>query len=456
MPVSGESKSGIIHANGEDYTISAAAAEAQRAKRQAVAASQSSPARDSSLKDGGRDSPSRSYLAEYLEAQQLQQLPQTPNHAPLETNAILRGSNGTPPVVPSKRDEGGSATPPPLPPPPSQQQPLNSSHSQPPSEETSALRKKYNKLKASLQDEKRSRHESAEELVKERDRSHALNRDMVQQEETIVQLQQELAALRSFAQEADGIDASDVLAPIRRLNQDLDDLVFQLCEALPLNLHGPVDSEVITRLSGNSDFKNYADLARVMMETNRSLDDLAREGCLSHMAVQLKIHVFNRFSVHTKSEYEDKIIRDLYESIRNNVPQDRAARWRSITHKGVQTPTTEGYEPAYCLSFAQSTLSSLTSFISLIFPSSKPVSLTQWESTLSSLALLALKWRNKTRGLLAYDYEPFLMGSEAGEVLGFRGFGVRREKGSLGVEGKVRFSRETMLEAAPILASEFR
>lgn len=313
-------------------------------------------------------------------------------------------------------------------------------------------------------------------MVKERDRSNALNDDLVKQEETIVQLQQELAALRSFAQETDGIDASDVLAPLGRLNQDLDDVVFQLCEALPLNLHGPIDSEVIARLNGSADFKNYADLARVMMETNRSLDDLAREGCLSHMAVQLKIHIFNRFSVHTKNEHEDKIIRDLYESIRNNgeawdsearrslladsatdptVPQDRAARWRSITHKGVQNPS-ESYEQSYCLSFAKSTLSSLSSFISLVFPSSKPVSLSQWDSSLSSLALLALKWRNKTRGLLAYDYEPFLMGAEGAEVLGFRAFGVRREKGSMGAEGKVRFSKETMLEAAPILASEFK
>ncbi|GAA5877913.1 hypothetical protein JCM1840_002945 [Sporobolomyces johnsonii] len=286
----------------------------------------------------------------------------------------------------------------------------------------------------------------AQALVREKE---GLNAALAQSEKKVGELSQELASSRAFVELEDAGDVNEVVQGIADLNEAIEDLVHELLSGFECD--GPLTREMggAVRGSEHEGVKKWGVLGSAVWQAGREGDgatvyNLLEPAFSATICAHLMQHVFAPFKVGLEQE-PGRVLSRMLQMIRETEPQDRSARWRSITYARCYPS-----DPTSDRAFASSTSSSILLDLLLLTSTLYGVPMASLDfsfldKTLSDLVLAAIKWRHKTReSHLSYEYEPIWSDvtprppgarqAKADVVLAVKGFGLVQSR-SVAVQG---------------------
>ncbi|GAA5901697.1 hypothetical protein JCM5296_005383 [Sporobolomyces johnsonii] len=283
-------------------------------------------------------------------------------------------------------------------------------------------------------------------LVREKE---GLNAALAQSEKKVGELSQELASSRAFVELEDAGDVNEVVQGIADLNEAIEDLVHELLSGLECD--GPLTREMVCAVRGSEheSVKKRRALAVEVWHAGQKGDgatvyDLLEPAFSAIICAYLAQHVFAPFKVGL-DQGSGQVLSSMLQVIRATEPQDRSARWRSITYARCR-PSDPNSDRAFASSTSSSILLDLLLLTSTLYGVPiQSLDFSPLDKTLSELVLAAIKWRHKTReSHLSYEYEPVWSDAtprppgarpaKADIVLAVKGFGLVQSR-SVAVQG---------------------
>lgn len=279
-------------------------------------------------------------------------------------------------------------------------------------------------------------------------------------------IQAELATSRAFSQAYDPDDTSSLISQLGRISSGIDDTSFNIASGIPgdrsqalfttdtaatlernvRNEHGDVERAV------------FENLAKYCVDSKETVEGYAIRACATVLSIGIRRGIFDMFCAGVPNE-QNAFFLELYLRIRAEgsslilshsslpshsaseplslptEPQDRAARWRSISFARAITSSQEN-DNAFTSTVTDELLANLALALApfLSTPESSVKFLAPFRADVAKLTLQAVQWQVRTRrDFLSYDYETTLnhlrAGGEKGEVIAFVGFGLRQVKG---------------------------
>ncbi|KAL8292782.1 hypothetical protein RQP46_001394 [Phenoliferia psychrophenolica] len=137
----------------------------------------------------------------------------------------------------------------------------------------------------------------------------------------------------------------------------------------------------------------------------------------------------------------DEMLRGLYEIVRTTEPQDRSARWRSITYSRAAPSA-----PSPTVALTNSLLAQLLLPLSTLLPIST-LDLSPHAIPIGDLIDAALDWHQTAMvDALSWDVYAVVDDGKAEEGMAIMGFGANVRKGVAGKDGKVEVSGQVVEE----------
>lgn len=269
-----------------------------------------------------------------------------------------------------------------------------------------------------------------------------LRRALEHETNTVTELRAELATSRAFSQAYDPDDTSSLISQLGRISSGIDDTSFNIASGIPgdrsqalfttdtaatlernvRNEHGDVERAV------------FENLAKYCVDSKETVEGYAIRACATVLSIGIRRGIFDMFCAGVPNE-QNAFFLELYLRIRAEEPQDRAARWRSISFARAITSSQEN-DNAFTSTVTDELLANLALALApfLSTPESSVKFLAPFRADVAKLTLQAVQWQVRTRrDFLSYDYETTLnhlrAGGEKGEVIAFVGFGLRQVKG---------------------------
>lgn len=140
-------------------------------------------------------------------------------------------------------------------------------------------------------------------------------------------------------------------------------------------------------------------------------------------------------------------------------PQDRSARWRSITFNRVYSADAPSLS-TLAARLASDLLATLLVLLTPLLPATvspfadpAPLDLSPHAPELAKLFLAALQWHAKTQvDYLSFDYIASVdLSAQKGDVVAVQGFGLKQRRGVAGKDGTVESKEEVLVEVPVVL-----
>ncbi|KAL8292777.1 hypothetical protein RQP46_001389 [Phenoliferia psychrophenolica] len=282
-----------------------------------------------------------------------------------------------------------------------------------------------------------------------------LGRELQQQEKKILDLEHRLVTSRAFVESADAGDARSVIDHLERISTLVDDTAFNLAESIA-GTHGedPLTDEHLDALAtAISIFESpraqfLVQLAGEVRNKDGSISDYLIYAIATALAFGIQITVFDKFHPALDIE-ENALLTQLYDQIRETEPQDRSARWRSITYTRVSSPTAS----SLASSITSSLITTLHQITDSLLPFAASNKVKKHEGEIEKLVVQALQWHDKTRrDFLSCDFLPSVdFGKTDGSVIAVQGFGLVQRRGVVGEGGRVESLTEELVKVPAVL-----
>ncbi|KAL8292764.1 hypothetical protein RQP46_001376 [Phenoliferia psychrophenolica] len=282
-----------------------------------------------------------------------------------------------------------------------------------------------------------------------------LGRELQQQEKKILDLEHRLVTSRAFVESADAGDARSVIDHLERISTLVDDTAFNLAESIA-GSHGedPLTDEHLTALATSLSVfespraKFLLQLALEVRNKDGSISDYLIYAIATSLAFGIQVAVFDKFHP-ALDEEENALLSQLYDQIRETEPQDRSARWRSITYTRVSSPTSS----SLASSITSSLITTLHQITDAVLPFTASNNVKKNEGEIEKLVVQALQWHDKTRrDFLSCDFLPTVnFDVKDGNVIAVQGFGLVQRRGVVGEGGTVKILTEELVKVPTVL-----
>ncbi|KZW00540.1 hypothetical protein EXIGLDRAFT_721310 [Exidia glandulosa HHB12029] len=246
-------------------------------------------------------------------------------------------------------------------------------------------------------------------IVYEQDaRETELRTQLAETERRLIVVTRDLEESRSFVAKEDS-DAKELITAFNDVNEAVDDLAYLISEAFDQHdlSFALADETIRPALAVVPDF--LKSLLKVSYKNDGAVEDVLGPMICCLLHCNLFQHIFALWSPGISSGRHHACL-SLYELVRAREPQDRAARWRSMTYQNCDPGRDDARLAA---TIAETFFELLAASVKPLLPESSTFDFTalaaKFTSTVNKIALNAIRLQDKAKATyLSFDYEFFL------------------------------------------------
>ncbi|EJD54451.1 hypothetical protein AURDEDRAFT_179606 [Auricularia subglabra TFB-10046 SS5] len=250
-------------------------------------------------------------------------------------------------------------------------------------------------------------------LLHEKDaRETELQTRLAETERRLIVVTRDLEESRSFVAKED-LDAKELIVAFHDINEAVDDLAYLMSEAFPKDdLEAKLTNEGLSRAISDDAYvgKLFNNVLRVLWTQGGSLEDVITWMIASLLHSLLFAKVFRPWSPGLEDGKSD-VIKHLYSYVCKREPQDRSARWRSMTYLDCHP---ERDDAALARSLNESFFRFFGAALRPLLPASSAFDFATlppaFSNRVSKIVLDAIHFQDKAKGTyLSFDYEVYVL-----------------------------------------------